>query len=123
MNQNTNKMKKSIILISALVVLTIANIPYFNSTEGLNSQIVSEEFSIANSGGGPGCIDPDIWMNTYVIEQCTQFYEIHLGCNDGSAVTSCTSELGYAYYDICVDPHVKLSEGSLVLGTYTCIGS
>jgi hypothetical protein len=115
-------MKKSIIFLSAFAVLTIANIPYFNSIEGLNSQIVSEKFSFANSGGGPGCYDPEIWKNTYLIDQCTQFIEIHLGCNDGSAVTSCTSELGYAYYDICANPHVLLDQGSLVLGTYTCIG-
>jgi hypothetical protein len=59
-------MKKSIIFLSAFVVLTIVNIPYFNNIEGLNSQIVSEKFSIANSNSG-GC---ESVVDTYTMGGC-----------------------------------------------------
>lgn len=59
-------MKKSIIFLSAFVGLTIVNIPYFNNIEGLNSQIVSEEFSITNSDSG-GCKSV---VDTYTKGRC-----------------------------------------------------
>jgi hypothetical protein len=47
-------MKKNFIFLSIVVALTIINIPHLESVEELSSQIVSEEFSIANSNSG-GC--------------------------------------------------------------------
>ena len=90
MNQNTNKMKKSIILISALVVLTIANIPYFNSIEGINSQIVSEEYSIADSENSSWCRDPGDFQVTEEMNDCEILHDYFTTCYYGDRSTHCT---------------------------------
>jgi hypothetical protein len=83
-------MKKNLIFLSAFVVLTIANIPQFYSIEGINAQIVSEKFSIANSESGPRCLDPGDFQTTEEINDCEVLHNYYTTCYYGNRSTHCT---------------------------------
>lgn len=112
-------MKKSIIFLSAFAVLTIANIPYYNKIEGLNSQIVSEKFSYANSGSVIGCCNETYANNNYWLNDCEKFIDYSSNCADGTERLSCVTRLAYDIYDFC--EHCYSSSGEEEFGSIICI--
>jgi len=114
-------MKKNLIFLSAFVVLTIANIPQFYSIEGINAQIVSEKFSIANSGSGVGCCNEIYADHIYWLNDCEKWIDYSSDCADGTERLSCVSKLSYDIYNYC--EHRYTSSGEEEFYRIICIPS